>query len=235
MIKLVFFDWNGTLLSDGAAHTKAENHVLSMFNIEPVTMARIQETFDIPITRFYSALGVNEELFFKRSLEIQETYHRFYEKYAEHCQARGGTEVLLRWLHSEGIRSVILSNHTIEGIEPHLKRLKLEKYIDAILANDDIIHTGLRDKAKRAEDYMTKNKFGAEQILVVGDTPEEARIARQLGAKSVLILDGWCSERRLKEAKPNYVVGKLDRIVGIITDIRTQTTTARPQKSKARI
>ena len=38
MIKLVVFDWNGTLLSDAVATTEADNHVLGLFGIKPLTM-----------------------------------------------------------------------------------------------------------------------------------------------------------------------------------------------------
>ncbi len=220
MIKLVFFDWNGTLLSDATAGLEATNNLLCQFNIKPIAIKTYRDLFEMPVTKFYSEVGIDEKLFFENHSKIQDRYHSFYEKRAEHCRARAGTDVLLKWLHSEGIRSVILSNHTVEGIEKHLKRLKLEKYIDVVLAHDNIMSTGTKNKAKYAEEYVREKGFSPKQILVVGDAPEEAKIARQLNAKSVLVSGGWYSERRLKEAKPDYIIGRLDKLIGIIKEIQ---------------
>jgi phosphoglycolate phosphatase len=220
MIKLIFFDWNGTILDDAVANTKASNRVLLLFNIKPITLGQNKGIFDIPITKFYARVGIGKKLFFENQSKIQETYHHFYEKYAEHCGAREGANVLLEWLNSKGIKAVILSNHTIESIERHQKRLKLKKYFDAILANDSIMSTGLKDKAERAEDYAREHGFNSKQLLVVGDSPEEAKIARRLGAKSILVSGGWYSERRLKKAKPNYVIGRLDKLIEVMKNIQ---------------
>jgi phosphoglycolate phosphatase len=216
MIKLVFFDWNGTILNDANANLEAENIVLPLFGIRPITIKCIQDNFEIPITKFYSRVGINEKQFFENQSKIQETWHNSYEKRVDHCRARAGAGALLKWLRSKGIRSVILSNHTIGSIERHLKRLELKKYFDAVLANDSIMYTGLKDKAKRAEDYILEKGFSPEQVLVVGDSPEEARIARRLNAKSALVSGGWYSEKRLREAKPDYIVERLDRLIGVM-------------------
>jgi phosphoglycolate phosphatase len=220
MIKLVFFDWNGTILSDTAASLASVNKVLALFDVNPVTIKRYRELFEIPITKFYSDVGVNEKIFSANHSKIQKTFHDSYEKRARHCRTRSGAHVLLKWLHSEGIKSVILSNHTVDGIYPHLRRLKLERYVDAVLANDSILHTGLKDKTRRAEDFAKENKIDPKQILVVGDSPEEARIARQLGARSVLVTGGWSSESRLNAAKPDYVIKRIDRLIEIVKEDR---------------
>ncbi|MDD5163619.1 MAG: HAD family hydrolase [Candidatus ainarchaeum sp.] len=219
MIKLVIFDWNGTILSDATATLEAENKVLSLFNIKPVTLGQYRELFDIPLTKYYAKVGMNEKSFFENHAKIQKTYHGFYEKRIEQCRARTGTKALLKWLHSNGIKSIILSNHTIESIERHLKRLKLEKYVSAVLANSDVLSTGLKDKAKHAEKYIKENGFEKEQIIIVGDSPEEIKIARQLGVKSIAIAGGWFSVKRLKEKQPDYLIGRLDKAIGIIKRI----------------
>ncbi len=219
MIRLVFFDWNGTILSDTAAGLEAENQVLRLFKLTPITIKDHREFFDVPITKFYSKVGINEKTFLEHHAEIQETFHNFYEKRVERCRARAGTVILLKWLRSEGIRSVILSNHTVKGIELHLKRLGLEGYFDAVLANEDIMSTGMKDKAERADEYLRKNNFDPSEILVIGDSAEEAKIATRLCGRSVLVSGGWYSERRLKEAGPDYVIGRLDKLIGVIKNI----------------
>ena len=218
MIKLVFFDWNGTILSDATAALEADNITLRLFNIKPITAKNHRDFMDVPITKFYSRVGINEKLFFENESKLRKTFHSSYEKRIAHCRARAGAKVLLKWLHSKGIRSVILSNHTIESIERHLKRLKLERYVDVVLANDNVAHTTFKDKSKRAEAYLKENSFSPKQILVVGDSPEEAKIARQIEAKSVLVSGGWYSKRRLKEAKPDYIIGRLDKLIGVIRE-----------------
>lgn len=219
MIKLVLFDWDGTILDNATAGLDSENDLLRLFNLKPITMQKHRDIFEIPVSKFYAKAGLTEELI--KDSNIQEIFQGIYEKRVGNAKARTGAGALLKWLHSEGIKSAILSNHTIVGIEKSLKRLKLEKYVETILANELAIHTGgVKDKAEYAEEYLKRTRFNPRQALIVGDAPEEARIARRLHLRSVLITDGWYSKRRLEETKPDYLIKKLNELPRIIKDVQ---------------
>jgi len=76
-----------------------------------------------------------------------------------------------------------------------------------------------RSKGDKLKDYLKTNNVKPSEILVVGDTVEEIEIARELGAISVAITNGYNSTKRLKSKKPDYLLNDLRKIEGIITNI----------------
>jgi phosphoglycolate phosphatase-like HAD superfamily hydrolase len=216
MIKLVVFDWNGTILSDTRACQEADARVFKHFGLRELTLKRFQETFDIPLDKFYADNGLPEKKFWDNLEQIQTIFHEEYEERAKKCRSRAGARNLLKWLSEQEIESVILSNHTIKGIDDQLKRLKLKDYFTVVLANKEHTKTGIKSKQERLEEFMRKEKIKSAETLIVGDGPEEVKIGRKMGLKSVSITDGFCSLKRLKEQKPDYLVKRLDEIIGLI-------------------
>ncbi len=65
MIKLVVFDWNGTIISDTNASVAGVGAVFSKLGLGKMTLKRHQETFDVPVVKFYEANGLKPELFWQ--------------------------------------------------------------------------------------------------------------------------------------------------------------------------
>ena len=216
MIKLVVFDWNGTILSDTRACQEADAEVFKHFGLKELTLKRFQETFDIPLDKFYADNGLPEKTFWDNLDLIQNIFHENYEKRAKNCRSRAGARKLLKWLEGQGIESVILSNHTIKGIESQLERLKLKDYFTQVLANKEHTKTGIKSKQERLKEFMGKERIKSGETMIVGDGPEEIRIGREMGLKSVSITDGFCSLKRLKAKRPDHLVKRLDEIIGLI-------------------
>ncbi|MBN2067089.1 MAG: HAD family hydrolase [Candidatus Diapherotrites archaeon] len=215
MIKLVVFDWNGTILSDTIACVLADNKVLSKLGLGKLTVKKYQETFDVPVLKFFEANGLKPELFWKNIDLIYETFHSNYEEKAKNCRTRAGTRELLEWLQKNKIKAVILSNHTVENIEEHLKRLKINEFFQKVLANDSK-KTALQNKKKWLQNFLRETHFKKSEVLVVGDGPEEIEIAKKLGAKSVALSQGAFSTKRLRKARPDFLVHNLKEVSRII-------------------
>ncbi len=217
MIRLVVFDWNGTLLSDTNACMDADNHVIKFFGGNPVNLKTYRDTIIIPSNRFYAQHGCKMSQLIKESAKLGRVFHSFYEERAKKCRARKGAKEILKWLHSNSITSIILSNHTVKGISFQLRRLKLDKYIDQILANSELDTSMIkRNKHEKLQNYMRKNHYNRNEILIVGDSPEESEIAKNLGIKSALITYGYYSIARLKSSKPNHIINNLKELKKII-------------------
>ena len=217
MIKLIVFDWNGVLIADTAACMAADNHVLEVFGGKPVDLETYRETIIIPSLSFYTMHGANEKELVENPEKWGKVFHEFYEKRAAKCRSRGNAKKLLKWLKGKGINSIILSNHTVEGIETQLKRLGLKEFVAEVLANpakDTSLHK--RNKREKLGGYIKKNGYKKGEILIVGDSPEEAEIARTLGIKSVAITNGYYSTARLRKSKPDFLINNLKELIPII-------------------
>ena len=220
MIKLVAFDWNGTLIADTKATVDSVNEAIKLFPARPITVRDFQKNYDVPIYKFYQNIGVDIKGLMKKSRETQEVFHSYYEKRASKLSTRTGTRELLKHLSKEEINSIIFSNHIAHQIAKQLKRLDIDKYFIEILANDDLV-TVLKSKTKeqKFKEFVSKSKFKPKEILIVGDYTEEVEIGKRMGAVTVAITNGVITRKRLKSANPDYLINNLQEVIGIITKL----------------
>jgi len=220
MIKLLVFDFNGVLIADTQACMETDNHVIKTFGGKPVGLKVYRDTIIIPAVDFYSLHGCNREELLKNSKKLGRVFHTFYEKRAAKIRGRKHAKKILKWLYKNNIDSVILSNHTVVGIDYQLKRLEMKKYIKKLLANtvlDSTLKT--RNKQEKLIDYIKSNKFKKSEIVIIGDSPEEIEIGKNVGIKTIAITGGYYSASRLKESKPDFLINNLKELIGIIKRI----------------
>lgn len=222
MIKLVAFDWNGTLFADTISCLEGDNAVLATLGIKPLTIKQFRDKFDVPIVNFYKNAGVEPKKALANYMQNEALFHSVYEKRAEKSRSRAHTGELLTWLKEHKIDSIIISNHTVQGIGKHLKRLRIEAYFRDVLANDSI---GLifknRSKKEKLQAYLAQNGIKPKDILIVGDATEEIEIARAIGTKVIAITNGFYSTPRLRKAKPDYLIHDLKEVIGIIENLNS--------------
>lgn len=217
MIKLVAFDWNGTILSDTKIVVTSANKAISHLLGRKINISEFKKNFDVPIKNYYINLGLSEKKFNKNSIKIASAFHNYYESLAIKTRTRANSRILLEWLKNKQISSLIFSNHIEDKIILQLKRLKIEKYFTTVLAN---YHTGsslkTRFKKEKLREHMHIEKLKPNEVLVVGDSLEEIEIGKELECITVAITDGYCSTTRLKSAKPDYLISNLKEIIDII-------------------
>lgn len=213
MIKLVVFDWNGTLLADTKACVDGVNKQLEVLNRAPINLKDYQERYDVPHWHFYKTFGIEPKEIKEKSLQIAEAFHAEYEPKAAHARTRSGTRSLLEELATKNITRIVLSNHTIEGIYLHLERLKLTHHFDVVLANENIGMGHFKGKQEKLEKYMEMHAVQPSSVVIVGDTIEEIRIGKNLGLKTIAITGGYNSTKRLRATKPDVLVHSLHEII----------------------
>jgi phosphoglycolate phosphatase len=221
MIKLIAFDWNGTLLSDTQITLKAENKALKAINVKPISLKKFQDTFDIPITRYWNNIGFSKE-FVKANLDvIENTFHSEYKKYAVRARTRAGVREILNWLKSQNINASIYSNHDIPDIKKQLTRLKIEKFITTILANpgDERLQIFNRHKDQKLNNYRKRQNIKPLEVISIGDTCEEIEIGKEYGYHTVALTSGFNSTARLKAAKPDFLIHNMVELKKIVKQL----------------
>jgi len=217
MIELAVFDWNGTIVDDTFAVIDADNDVLRALGCPPVEYSRFLETNSIPKSEFYIANGCSAELISAQLMQVADIAHSNYEELAKNCELRDGVLNVLEWLHKHSIPTIILSNHTVAGIECQLVRLELSRYFSEVLANADR-HTFLKGgKLQKLKNYLAARKLNHKKVVIFGDSPEEAVIASELGTKSILIGGGAYSSARLQSATPDYLFENFEPVLSVLS------------------
>lgn len=219
MIKLVAFDWNGTLASDTAACLYGFNCVLKALGKKPLSLKKWKKYFHVPVVETYVNSGVSRKYVIKNSKKLSGMFLPHYEKRAKHLRTRAGTKQALKWLHENKIETVIFSNHTKESIEHHLKRLKLDKYIKIVLANSVKDHSQtnkVRHKEAKLKKYIKRKKYKCSEVISTGDTAEEIEIGHELGTHTVGITGGYQFTSKIKKARPDFLISNMQELIPIV-------------------
>jgi len=220
MIKLVAFDWNGTLLDDAQLNVKCSNILFANFGIKPITLRRFRETFHIPILSFWVANGGRKE-----DLDIEEDhFFDLYEARVNKTKLRSGVKGILARLEKQRIKRMIFSNHITPAIIRQLIRLDIYEYFDEILArpaNDASLIQG-RNKEQKLRDYVKRNKLKANEVMVIGDTEEEIDIGKKYGYRTVAITGGYNSVSRLRRLHPDFLINRLSELPKIIKKLNAK-------------
>jgi phosphoglycolate phosphatase len=231
MIKLIAFDWNGTLIADTKAVFKSANIALEHFGYSKISIKRYRETYIIPIKDFWLANG--------GKLEDMSEQHRifslYYEKLLKFASLRPNAKKILSSLQSQGIRSLIYSNHTFKDIHRQLELFRLSPYIEVVLARpdkNDQTHLHRRQKEEKLADFIKRQKLNPQEVVSVGDTCEEIEIGHSLGLHTISISGGENSSEKLRRTKPDFLIRNLNQLPLIIkkfnkTDGLTRSNTKR--------
>jgi phosphoglycolate phosphatase len=220
MIKLVVFDWNGVLIADATACMEGENYILRKYGRKTINLRTWRETSSIPARDFFFKMGFTEAQMQRESMRMQELFHEYYEPRIKNIRSRRNARKLLDWISSKRIEAVILSNHTVDGVQNQVQRLNLQKYFTQILASDAYSAVHRRDKRKRFGLFMKERKLEKKDVLIIGDSPEEVEIGNYYGITNVAITGGSYSTRRLKASNPDYIISNLRQLIGIIEKLR---------------
>jgi len=216
-VKLVVFDWNATLFADTAATFESSSRVVKAYGGKGITLKQFRTSFGVPVMDFYIANGCSKALLRKNPETASAMFHDYYEKRAAKCRTRAGAKKLLQWLEKHSVKSIILSDHTVEGIASHLRRLGLEKFFDAVVANSSR-HSSLNGlhKSDSLKHYLKTHGYSSKEVVVVGDGPQEMEFGRKMGLTTITITHGYYSAERLKAEKPDFIVSNLAEIIPLV-------------------
>ncbi|PIZ50848.1 hypothetical protein COY27_05710 [Candidatus Woesearchaeota archaeon CG_4_10_14_0_2_um_filter_33_13] len=220
MIKLVIFDWNGTIIADTEAVREADNYLIKKFGGKKPTYQEYVATECNSSIEFYVRYGCkNKEL--KSNLKLAgQLQNEFYEKRAANIRTRKGTKELLTWLSKKKISSIILSNHIEKSIHYHLKRLQLNQYFSHVFAHN--LQDGFlrpHNKIKKMKYFLLTNQLDSKEVVVIGDSPEEIRAGKELGAVTIALTNGCHSVNKLKKVNPDKIASNLKECIDIIKKI----------------
>ncbi len=215
MIKLVAFDWNGTLFNDTQAQFQGFNHTLKQFKRKPISLSQFRQTYDVPFSRMWLANG-------GLISEMPEQNRIFFGSYNKHfgqIPLKKHAKKILAWLQKQKIKAIIFSNHPSRLITRDMARLKIETLIKKVLGRPPGDHTHItqRSKEHRLQKYLQTIKVAPGEVLCVGDTIEEVEIAKDAHFISAALTTGDCSAQRLKKLKPDYLITDLFKIANIIS------------------
>jgi phosphoglycolate phosphatase-like HAD superfamily hydrolase len=221
------FDIDGTLiLTDGAGEHAARLAMQSAFGAAP----------DSGSVHFAGRTdrSITSDLFELHQVDdTPESWHRFQQAYLEHLRRlltpqRGrvlpGVVALLERLAATPALIGLVTGNVQDAAHLKLRNYQIDGFFQFGGYGDD--HHDRNDVARtafeQAQSYLGGD-LDPQQVIVVGDTPNDVRCGQAIGARTIAVATGSCDRQQLLEVKPDLVMDDLmdcDRLRSLLTCIR---------------
>jgi len=191
----IIWDWNGTLLDDVKCAVNALNRMLGARGIPPTTLSYYRDHFGFPVRPFYAELGVDLEHDDWDGICID--FHRFVNE--EPKILRDDTREALSIARGMGMRQAILSALREDMLRHDVAAAGIADFFDAVYGVDNLDGATKLSRGCELVDHLDKTG-GPFSLFFVGDTLHDAEVARELGAKCILVEGGHQASVRLAAA-----------------------------------
>ncbi len=196
----VIWDWNGTLFDDLHIVVEAVNRGLAGMGFDPITFDQYREHYTRPVKVFY-------ERILRRRLDdgtwhrLDDLFHDAYRELLEHAELNVEADRAMRRVAATGASQSLLSMFPHRELVPLVAKLGVDRHLLRV--------DGLRGTpGDRKQEYLERHlralieafpgRVGPEDVLVIGDTPDDAAAARHVGTVCVLY-DGGSHHRSTLE------------------------------------
>ncbi len=200
-IRVVLFDFDGTLADSFAAITASTNHVRQLFGLEVLPEEEV---------RRYVGFGLEHLM---RDMVPTAPTDEAVARYREHHAATmlAGTQLMpgvaetVKTLHERGLRLGVCSNKRVEFTRQLVRELGLGHFMATVLGPTDVDGRAKPDPAMLLEGVRRLEGSTAES-LYVGDMAVDVEAARAAGLPVWLVLGGAAEPDAAHEAAPDRVL-----------------------------
>ena len=212
--KIIFIDFDGTLVNSFNAHIKSFNDAFLKNDLPPVYPKKILQVFGVPseeiIKKLFPKLPKNK---LRKIAEDKKQF--FIKKYYKLVRVFPKINSTLAKLSKKALL-ILETNASEKEVRKVAKCCGLKlRYFDLILSKEKVKHRKPNPEViKKAEKILGKCKVE----YVVGDSFIDVLLARKARAKSVIIVNE-VNKDNLKEIlkyKPDFIVNSFDKILKII-------------------
>lgn len=211
----LLFDIDGTLIrTHGAGMGAMGQAIIEHYGHEDIPEVRVHGCTD---------KGITTELFTKLDIDLDADHSGFFDTYCDllksALETKGG-EVLpgvleaLQQLNSHpNVALGILTGNGKRAAEIKLDHFGLREYFLFGGYGDD--HSDRNDVAAQASDAAAAfldDRFESEKVWVIGDTVNDIRCARSIGAKIFAVETGGDSREILAEKSPDLLMCDLSNV-----------------------
>lgn len=219
MVRAILFDFDGTLVDASEAIVWTFNSVMKRFELQPWTHRRITAGIGKPLATLFKEIRPDCGPF-----QLQEMLKAYEELAREEdpgaVRLKPNVRRTLAWL-SESVQMGVVTSRRGRGARSILRRFELEEYFSAVIGIESVERT--KPDAQPLRLALELLRVPPQEALMVGDTLDDVRSARNAGVKSAAVTTGHQVMSTLLAAEPDYIIHDLSELMQLPELVKTRS------------
>jgi phosphoglycolate phosphatase len=209
-MKIVFWDWNGTLVNDAPVLCDVFNAVVEPRGGSPLSLDQYREVYRHPIRSMYEMVGFD---FDRHSFEeVAHLWHQEYQARVPTIQLHHDSLAALESLKRRGSRQFVLSALPHDLLVQSVASFALGHFFEEVCGISNSLGIS---KVEEGRTLVERLQIPGSDITIIGDSSHDAEVAREIAANCILVARGGESRTRL-EASGFPVVDSFASLVGVV-------------------
>jgi phosphoglycolate phosphatase len=215
-IKLVIFDFDGTLASSIGGITACMGAALGRFGFPPPPADEVRATVGLTLSdsirRLTKGACPEDDI-----AEVVRTYRSLHDDEAvPRIILFQGAADTIAGIKAAGIKTALVSNKGRAGLTQLLNQFKVTAYFDLTLSSDCVQHH--KPSAALYTAYIAPifAHIDPKEILVVGDTESDLRFAANIGAQSCWAAYGYGDAAICSALVPTFTISSIGELARIL-------------------
>jgi pyrophosphatase PpaX len=202
----VLFDWDGTLINSYDADTSA---YLAMFKEMGITwgLAELEKNYSPNWYEVYRAARLPR----KRWEDADRTWRAHYAKHRPKLIA-GARRVLARLAGAH--RLGLVTSGDRDRVVRQLREFRLTTLFAARVCSGDTPRKKPHPEPLRLA--LRQMELHPSACVYVGDSPQDVEMARSAGVRAIGVLGPFPTEKRLRAARPEFLIGSLEELPDVL-------------------
>lgn len=207
-VKVILWDWNGTLLDDVEVCMASMNTMLLQRGKPMLSVDQYREVFTFPVIEYYRKIGWDMEKESWDALAME--YIGLYMQKLPSAPLHDEAFAVLEYLSRKGYRQVIISAMEQNALSDSVAQKGIRHFFERIEGLGDHYAFSKADIALRVIHDMNVSPASA---CLIGDTLHDLEVAEHISCGCILVANGHQSRQRLAAVH--------DRVISDLTKIRT--------------
>jgi HAD superfamily hydrolase (TIGR01509 family) len=198
-LRVILFDWDGTLLDSFAADAAA---YASMFSTLGISWSDedFARRYSPNWHRVYRSVGLPPAKWGIADRLWKRAYRR------QNPPLRRGAKLAIRTLH-RNFRLGIVSSGSRWRVQKQLKEFSVWDYFDVCVCGDDLRQRKPNPAPLRAA--LGRLRASPRETIYVGDTAEDIEMARRARVRAIGVLGPFPTAERLRAASPEVILSSV--------------------------
>ncbi len=209
-IKLLVFDFDGTISDARSASFKTLNKILKKHNI-PLNKSIISLHLGKKIQDILSIIGVPKK-------NIKQLRKEFFKLLVSESMLNLKLCVSVKplWKLKENYKLIVISNSEASFIKASIKQLKLQGLFNEVYCADNF-----PTKDKVLKQLSKKYKIKPKQIAYIGDMFSDVKYAKKAGCISIAIHNkySWSSKKEIIKQHPDFIIKDFYSLKRLLTKL----------------